>query len=85
MGELASIAHEINQPLTAVINNGSAALRWLAHDTPNVAEAGAALKDIVKEGTRASEVIERIRGFLRHRKQEYVEIDINDAFGKSQP
>ena len=80
MGELAaSIAHEINQPLTAVVNNGNAALRWLARDTPNLAEAEAALKDIVKEGTRASEVIGRIRGLLRHDKQEYVELDVNGA------
>ena len=52
MGELAaSIAHEINQPLTAVVGNGSAALRWLDRATPNLDEAKAALKDVVKEGT----------------------------------
>ena len=80
IGELAaSIAHEINQPLTAVVNNGNAALRWLARDPPNLAEAKAALKDIVKEGDRASEVIGRIRGLLRHHKHEHVELDINGA------
>jgi PAS domain S-box-containing protein len=80
VGELAaSIAHEINQPLTAVVNNGNAALRWLTRDIPNVAEAKAALKNVVDQGTRASDVIERIRGLLRHDKHAYVGLDLNGA------
>ena len=80
MGELAaSIAHEINQPLAAVVANGNAALRWLARETPDLGEAEVALKSIIKEGNRASEVIGRIRGFLRHRNPEYSALDINDA------
>ena len=71
MGELAaSIAHEINQPLAAVVANGNAALRWLAHTPPNLEETTDALKGIVKEGYRASEVIGRIRALLKHRKPE---------------
>ena len=59
MGELtASIAHEINQPLAAVVANGNAALRWLAHAPPNLEETRDALKGIVEQGNRAGEVID---------------------------
>jgi C4-dicarboxylate-specific signal transduction histidine kinase len=78
MGELAaSIAHEINQPLTAIVNYGNASLRWLAHDVPNVAGARAALKSVVKEANRASEVIGRIRTLLKNDKPEYIPLDLN--------
>ncbi len=80
MGELtASIAHEINQPLAAVVANGNAALRWLDRATPDLAEAKAALKGVIDEGNRVSEVIGRIRALLRNRKPDYVATDINDA------
>jgi PAS domain S-box-containing protein len=80
MGELAaSIAHEINQPLTAVVANGKAALRWLAHVPPNLEETNGSLKAIINEGNRASEVIGRIRSLIRHGRSEYTELDINDA------
>jgi C4-dicarboxylate-specific signal transduction histidine kinase len=80
MGELAaSIAHEINQPLTAVVVHGNAALRWLAHAPSNLEETRDSLKAIIKQGNRASEVIGRIRSLLKHRTPEYVELDINDA------
>ena len=80
MGELAgSIAHEINQPLAAVVANANAAVRWLARDPPNLDETVDALKAIIKEGNRASEVIGRIRAMFRQRKPEYVGLDINDA------
>ncbi|TAH44086.1 MAG: PAS domain S-box protein [Betaproteobacteria bacterium] len=66
MGELvATIAHEINQPLAAVITNSEAALRWLAHDSPNLVEVAAALKRLNRDASLASSVIARIRGFLR--------------------
>ena len=62
MGELAaSIAHEVNQPLTGIVSNGSACLRWLAGDEPNVEEAREAVRDIVRDGKRAGEIIARIR------------------------
>lgn len=80
MGELAaSIAHEINQPLSAIVNNGSACLRLLAGDSPNLAEAREAAQDIIREGNRAGEVITRIRAFLRKTETEKVPIDINQT------
>ena len=65
MGELtASIAHEINQPLAALVTNANACLRWLAAETPNLDEARATAQRIVRDGKRASEVIARIRALL---------------------
>ncbi|HXM36030.1 MAG TPA: ATP-binding protein, partial [Pyrinomonadaceae bacterium] len=80
MGELAaSIAHEINQPLSAIVNNGSACLRWLAGDAPNLLEAQEAARRIVRDGNRAAEVITRIRGFLRKTDTEKSRLDINQT------
>jgi PAS domain S-box-containing protein len=80
MGELAaSIAHEINQPLAAVVTNGSASLRWLARDVPNLEEAKEALTRVIKDANRASEVIARIRALFKNDKPEYVGVDINGA------
>jgi PAS domain S-box-containing protein len=62
MGELtASLAHEVNQPIAAASMNASTCLRWLAGDTPNIEEARVAAMRIVKDGTRAAEIISRIR------------------------
>ena len=62
LGQLmASIAHEVNQPLTALIANASAARRWLAADTPRIDKTRQALSRIVRDGNRASDVIARIR------------------------
>lgn len=80
MGELAgSIAHEINQPLAAAITNANAALRWLVRDPPDFDEVKAALGRIIKDGNRASDVITHIRGLLKHRISEHVEVNINEA------
>jgi len=66
MGQLAaSIAHEINQPLTAVVTNGEACLRWLQRDQPDLDEACAAVQRVVREGRRASDVLARIRGLVQ--------------------
>jgi C4-dicarboxylate-specific signal transduction histidine kinase len=66
MGEMAaSIAHEVNQPLAAVITNADAGQRWLAADPPNLAEAQASLQRIVRDGERASEIVKRIRAFVK--------------------
>ena len=66
MGELAaSIAHEVNQPLSGVVSNGSACLRWLAGDSPNLEEAREAARRIVRDGKRAGEVIARIRALTK--------------------
>jgi C4-dicarboxylate-specific signal transduction histidine kinase len=68
LGELAaSIAHEVNQPLSGIVSNGSACLRFLARDTPNVEEAREAARDIVRDGKRAGEVIARIRALSKGR------------------
>lgn len=80
MAELAtSIAHEINQPLSAIVNNGSACLRWLANNPPDVAEAREAATDIVRDGNRASEIITRIRALLKKSETAKVALDINQT------
>ena len=55
---MASIAHEINQPLAAIVTNGEACLRWLGRDIPDTAEARLTAERIVLDGRRASEVIQ---------------------------
>jgi PAS domain S-box-containing protein len=80
LGELtSSIAHEINQPLTAVVTNGSACLRWLAAKPPNLAEARLAVERIIKDGNRAGEVIRRIRALVRHSQPQKELLDINEV------
>ena len=69
VGELtASIAHEVNQPLGGIVTNAEAAITWLSDDTPNLKEAREALQRIVRDGTRASEVVVRIRSLLKNGK-----------------
>jgi signal transduction histidine kinase len=78
LGELSgSIAHEINQPLTAILSNAQAALYLLAQKSPDLAEIHDALQDIVHEDNRAGEVIHRLRSLLKkgERKAEYVNIN----------
>jgi PAS domain S-box-containing protein len=58
---VASIAHEINQPLTAMVSNSTAALRWLARETPNVERAKATLNNVIRAGERAAEISDSIR------------------------
>lgn len=66
LGELtASIAHEVNQPLAAIITSGEAGLRWLRRDVPDLKEVAAAIDRIVGQGRRASEIVTRIRAFLK--------------------
>src|SRR6202043_1089092 len=63
MGELAaSIAHEINQPLAAIVMNGSAGLHWLSQETPDLDEAREAFTRMVSDGKRAGDVIRGLRG-----------------------
>ena len=78
MGELtSSIAHEVNQPLAAIVTNGNACLRWLSNNPPNVEEGKKTVMRIVKDGHRASEVVGRIRAFFRKTVPEKVKVDIN--------
>ena len=80
MGELAaSIAHEVNQPLTAVITNANACARWLAGQSPNLGEAREAISRIVRDGNRASEVLKRIRAMLKKTAPQKSHLDINEA------
>ena len=80
MGELAaSIAHEVNQPLTAVTNNGSACLRLLANHSLEPEVLRRALEEIIADGTRASAVIARIRGFIKKAPVEKIVLDVNEV------
>jgi len=74
----ASIAHEINQPLAAIVTNSNAGLRWLANASPDLDEARAALKRIAKDGHRASEVIGSIRAMFKKEAQHKGLYDVND-------
>ena len=79
MGELAaSIAHEINQPLTAISNNGSACLRLLANSSLDPEVLRQALEEIVSDGSRASAVLARIRAFIKKTPAVKQVVDIND-------
>jgi C4-dicarboxylate-specific signal transduction histidine kinase len=61
---VASIAHEVRQPIAAVVANAGASLRWLGHQPPNLAEAREALERIVQEGKRAGDIVGRVRGLV---------------------
>jgi PAS domain S-box-containing protein len=80
MGELAaSIAHEVNQPLAAVITNGNACLRWLAAPMPNLDEAREAVQRIIRDGHRAGDVLQRVRALLKKTGPQKAWLDINDV------
>ena len=75
---VASIAHEIRQPLAAVVANSHAGTRWLEKDQPNLTEARAALKSIGEDGHRANEVITSISAMFKKNANKRVPVDIND-------
>jgi C4-dicarboxylate-specific signal transduction histidine kinase len=74
----ASIAHEINQPLTAIVANGNAASKWLAKNPPNLEEVQASLNRVVMEGHRAGDVIESVRAMFNQAPREKSRFDTND-------
>jgi PAS domain S-box-containing protein len=79
MGEMvASIAHEIKQPLAAIAANGNAGLRWLTSATPDIERARAILKNIVNDTRRASEVIDSIRSMFKNEGQAKALLDVNE-------
>ena len=83
MGELAaSIAHEVNQPLTAVNNNSNACLRLLANQNLQPDVLRQALEEIVADGTRASAIIARIRAFIKKAPVEKNSLDVNEVIGE---
>jgi PAS domain S-box-containing protein len=80
LGELtASIAHEVNQPLGAVVNAAAACLRWLDRATPDLDEARRAVEWITTEANRASEVIRRVRALAKKTDLEKVPVDLNEV------
>ncbi len=80
MGELtASVAHEVNQPIAAAVTNAKTCLRWLTRDEPNLEEARAAAMRIVNDGTRAAEIIKRIRLLFKKGTSERELVDINEV------
>ncbi len=80
MGQLtASIAHEVNQPIAAVVTNAQTALRWLRAQPPDLAEVQQALDRTVKDGNRAGEVVGRIRGMIQKTLPRKESLDVNHA------
>jgi len=80
LGELtASIAHEVNQPLAAIVTNANACLRWLGGAQPNLVEARQAVERIIKDGYRASEVISRVRNLVKKAPPRNFPVDLNDV------
>lgn len=78
MGELAaSLAHELNQPLSAILSNSQAGLRFLSQETPDSGDVRDALGDIASDARRAGDVIRHIRKFLRKGEMERSAVDIN--------
>ena len=80
MGELAaSIAHEVNQPLGAIVGNADICLHWLEDDIPNLNDLREAIKDIASDGHRASQVISRIRKLVKKHEPEKVVLDLSEV------
>lgn len=80
LGELtASIAHEVNQPLAAIITNAEACLRWLNREAPDLPAARRSVERVVNAGNRASEVIRRVRSLAKNSDIEKVSLDLNDV------
>jgi PAS domain S-box-containing protein len=80
MGELtASLAHEVNQPIAAAITNANTCVRWLMRDHPDLEEARAAAMRIVKDGTRAAEIVRRIHLVFKKDVSESELVDVNDV------
>jgi len=86
IGELtASIAHEVNQPLAAVVANADACVAWLGRQTPNLDEAKAAAERTIQGATRASEVITRIRSLINKAAPERVTVQLNGIIEETVP
>jgi C4-dicarboxylate-specific signal transduction histidine kinase len=80
MGELtSSIAHEVNQPLTAVVTNGHACLEWLSANPPDLEEARQSAERIIKDGTRAGKVLGRIRSLFKKEAPSREWLNLNDV------
>jgi PAS domain S-box-containing protein len=83
MGELtASLAHEIKQPIAAALMDAKTCVRWLRRDTPDVAEGYEAASRMIKDATRAAEVIDRVRSLYRRDTSDRELLDINEIIGE---
>jgi signal transduction histidine kinase len=83
MGELtASLAHEVNQPIAAAVTSANSCIHWLADDIPNVDKARAAAMRIVNDGTRAAEIISRIRLLFQKGTPQWQLADVNEIIGE---
>jgi PAS domain S-box-containing protein len=86
LGELtASIAHEVNQPLAAIVTNGGSCLRWLARDVPDLDEVRAAVERMINDGNRAAEVIRRVRALVKKTDAPKVPLPINGVIEEVMP
>ena len=84
LGEMsASIAHEVNQPLAGIVTNGEAALRWLDRGEPELGEARGAIKRMVRDGERASQVVKRLRALARKAPAPTMRLDLNEVITES--
>jgi PAS domain S-box-containing protein len=80
LGELsASIAHEVTQPLAAIVTNGEACLRWLGHPIPSPEEVQACVERMIVDGKRAAEIVRRVRQLTRKGASQKVPLDLNDV------
>lgn len=80
MGELAtSLAHELNQPLTAILSNAQAANHLLTADPPDVQEVGDIIKDIIQDDRRASEVIQWLRALVKKEELAFAPLDLTSV------
>ena len=83
LGELsASIAHEVNQPLAGVVSSGYACLNWLASQPPNIEQARRSVDRIIKDGKRASEIIQRVHALATKAGIQKAPLDINDVINE---
>ena len=80
MGELsASIAHEVTQPIAGVVTNANAALRWLGRRPPDLQKAQYSLDEIIKDGNRATDIVERLRALIKKAPPRKDALEINGA------
>ena len=86
MGELtATLAHEVNQPITAAITGASTCVRWITRDDPDLEEAREAALGVVRDANRAAEIISRIRSMSKKGESERQLIDINEVSRDHRP
>lgn len=74
-----TIAHEVNQPLAAIVARAEASLRWLSRDEPNLAKAGQLLRDIVSDARRASDIVQSVRRMATRHEPVPIPIDLNEV------